>query len=308
MGNQRDERPRDHYVSAGWQKNFADLVEKKNGVEGFVSQFSVETGQIVESRRNVNRSLYGRDYGTFWNEDGTENRSIDELFTATEDQVIKPLRRIDRDRVSEEDRERIIQLFALHHARSTAMRLRLSQMVDDVMAVASERLMADPKIEKYGIPRELVEDQVQIFHEREITSKRTEAGEAAKIRDDAVKFLRRYHVQIVESPVSFPGFVLGDVPVVNANLAEQRFGIRDDVKLNESDFIGGPLTRHQAVVFSREPAPHFIITNPELIATFNVQTPFAATELVVCHPKDAEPLKFLWENRELYRTTAPLIH
>jgi hypothetical protein len=113
-----------------------------------------------------------------------------------------------------------------------------------------------------------------------------------RIRDDAVQFLSRLNVQVIQSPESFPGFVLGDVPVVNAKLSEQRFGIRDRVELDQSDFIGGPLSRHQAVVFSLHPAAHFVLSKPDVIASFNAQTLFAATEVAVCHPDDgaAHPL------------------
>ena len=302
-------------MSAGWQKNFAETVEKKNGVTGYVSHFNVRSGEIVDRRRSVDRSLYERDYGTFWNPDGTPNRTIDDLFTDTEHEVIKPLRLLSHENVSEDDKRRIIDLFALHHARSTATRFRLRQMLDDVMADAPDRLAA--KIGQLGLLSGQIPDRVEIeghvreFHEADVKAATTEVGPLLRIRDDAVRFLSQYELQVVESPESFPGFVLGDVPVVNAklsNLSEQRFGMRDRLKLNESDFIGGPLSRHQAVVFSREPAAHFMISNPELIATFNVQTLFAATELVVCHPDDVDAIKVLWEHREAFRTTAPLMH
>lgn len=287
-------------MSAGWQKNFSQ--------DGKVCHFSVLTGEIVERDRSVERSLYQRDYGTYWDADGTPKRSVDELFSETEHKVIKPLRLLSYENVGEIEKRRIIDLFGLHHARSTAMRRRLQQTIDGFIEDATDELMASAKIVELAIQRDVVEGHVEDFLEREGANKTTEVGSLPRIRDDAVQFLSRLNVQVIESPESFPGFVLGDVPVVNAKLSEQRFGIRDRVKLDQSDFIGGPLSRHQAVVFSSLPAAHFVLSKPDVIASFNAQTLFAATEVVVCHPDDAEAIRVLWANREAFRTTGPLIH
>jgi len=317
MGKQKAGRgKRDHFVSAGWQKNFARRETGKGGNEKHkVCHFSVTTGEIIDRDRNVESSLLARDYGTFWNPDGSRNRTVDELFSKTEDSVLRPLRSLSRRNVGEAEKNRIIQLFAVHHARSVAMRSTLRAMVDDFAIRAPDELLANSKVGRYWLltkgrlpDRDEIAGYVEEFRREDDERKTTEVKHLPGIRDDAVRFLSKLNVQVVESPPSYPGFVLGDVPVVNALLSEQRFGIRDGIKFDASDFIGGPLTRHQAVAFSHEHGEHFEITNPELIARFNVQTLLAATHIVVCHPQDAEATKFLWDNRDAYRSTAPLVH
>lgn len=278
----KDTRPRDHYVSAGWQKNFADLVVAKDETKGFVSQFSVVTGEIVERRRNVNRSMWERDYGTFWNEDGTRNRTVDDLFSNTEHDVIVPLRGMSHQSVGAKEKQHIIELFAVHHARSTSMRVRLRQMLDDVVAAAPDRLeakLSGIRLHSGRLPtRGELEAGVHDYHARDIASATTEVASLLRIRADAVQFLSRLHVQVFDVPEALPGLILGDVPVVYGKLSEQRFGIRDGLKFDQADFLGGALSRRQAAVFSFAPETHFPVTNADFVKTFNAQTLFAAKD------------------------------
>lgn len=83
-----------------------------------------------------------------------------------------------------------------------------------------------------------------------------------KFRD----MLAQYHLQVIEAAPTLPGFVIGDVPVVHALLASQRFGFRDRLAIGDADYVAGPISRRVAVLFTVNRLPHKVIQTKKLIA------------------------------------------
>lgn len=123
-----------------------------------------------------------------------------------------------------------------------------------------------------------------------------------RIRD----MLAKFHLQVIETDERLPGFILGDVPVVHALLATQRFGFRDRLALGDSDFVAGPISRRVAVLFTKDRLPHTRVQTKRLVSKFNVMTLFAADREVARHPDDTRSLRQLWLYREQHRSFSHL--
>lgn len=111
----REKPKKDHYISKGWQKNFAqdDL---------WVAKFDVAAGQVTDAHLSITGNWAEGDYGAYWLEDGTKVRDVDDGFTEIEGQTIRAVRTITRDNFGPELQDAVIKLLAVHLCRTSTLR------------------------------------------------------------------------------------------------------------------------------------------------------------------------------------------
>jgi hypothetical protein len=105
--------------------------------------------------------------------------------------------------------------------------------------------------------------------------------------------LRRHAVQVATIASDLPGLALGDVPVVHAQLATQRFGFAEDLAIDDADLIWAPISRRVAVLFTAEPMADAHVRTKKLLRKLNALTLRTALREVACHPDDALHLQRL---------------
>jgi len=109
--------------------------------------------------------------------------------------------------------------------------------------------------------------------------------------DAMAEMLNGFHLQVVELTTGLPGFVIGDTPVVHAQLRDGRYGFRDRLALGDADFIIGPLTRTTAACFTVQPLAPVLVKTRKVVDTINAIFLRAALAEVACHPADAKALR-----------------
>src|SRR6266545_4365299 len=94
-------------------------------------------------------------------------------------------------------------------------------------------------------------------------------------------------MQVIWSQPPLPGFILGDVPVVHAQVDTERFGWRDLLAIGDANLIIGPLTRRVAVCFSATRVPYTQLKTRRLVDLMNSLIWKGSLAQVACHPEDS---------------------
>jgi hypothetical protein len=111
-----------------------------------------------------------------------------------------------------------------------------------------------------------------------------------------VERLQALHTQIIEIDDGLPGLVLGDVPVIHANLSEGRFGYRDRLAIGDADLIMAPLTRRVLICFSATPDQHVRVTTKRKLNDVINLLIRASVREIGCHPEDRLNLQRVCRN------------
>lgn len=204
-----EELPRDHFVSRGYQQNFATDDKR-------VSVFNVGLGRVVDPLRPIKSNYREQGFTTFLDV-GVPNDLLERAFASVEKRVLNEIRRVNVDNRGPQAKADVANLFAIHLVRSPAFRYFHSHVgdqfrretvptyaaTDELVArfIASEgRRPADGEL--LAMARRtydaLVADPMSLV---------TTMG---RQHDAMAEMLNRLHLQvIVVAPNVGPGFIIG---------------------------------------------------------------------------------------------------
>ena len=285
-----EELPRDHWVSRGYQQNFATPDKR-------VSIFDVRLGRVVDDQRPIKSNFRERGFTTFLDA-GVPNDLLERAFGSVESRVLNEIRTISRRRCGPQQKADVANLFAVHLVRSPAFRAFHSHVVrryrdEDVPAVAEDPSLRQRFAASEGRPPsagELLEVSLRVYDDL-IGDPMHLVQTMIRQHDAMAEMLNRFHLQIIELDPTVPGFVIGDTPVVHAALSASRYGFRDHLALGDANFIVGPLTRRTAACFTVRRLPSVRVTTRKRLDAINAIFLRAAQVEIACHPDDAKAVR-----------------
>lgn len=278
--------PRDHWVSRGYQQNFAELPDKR------VAVFDVHERRIVDPGRPIKSNFRERGFTTFL-EAGVPNSLLERAFASVESSVLNEIRTVSFSCRGAPQKAAVANLFAIHLVRSPSFKRFYAHVTDSyrrngVAAVAEEPALAARFVSSKGRPPaegELLRTPVDAFDDL-VADPLHLVTTMVRRHDAMAEKLNSLHLQVIEITDDWlPGFVLADTPVVHAR--EERYGFRDRLALGDATLIVGPLTRRTAACFTSRPEPPARFTTAKKIAALNAVFLRAADAEVACHPGDA---------------------
>ena len=113
-GVSETELPRDHFVSRGYQQNFASPDKR-------VTVISAASGQVVDVGRPIKSNFREQGFTTFL-EAGVPNGLLEKAFVSVERRVLNEIRNVDVDRCGPRQKADVANLFAIHLVRSPAFK------------------------------------------------------------------------------------------------------------------------------------------------------------------------------------------
>lgn len=284
------ELPRDHWVSRGYQQNFASPDKR-------VAVFSLRAGRVVDAGRPIKSNFREHGFTTFL-EAGVPNDLLERAFSSVESRVLNEIRTISTVRRGPQQKADVANLFAIHLVRSPAFKAFHRHIgerfrTDDVPSYATDRELIERFMASEGrLPGdgELLDLSLRAYDEM-VADPMGLVTAMIRQHDAMAEMLNGFHLQVVELAHGLPGFVIGDTPVVHAGLKEGRYGFRDHLALGDANFIIGPLTRTTAACFTVRPLPPAVIKTRKVVDTINAVFLRAAMAEVACHPDDAKSLR-----------------
>jgi hypothetical protein len=284
------ELPRDHWVSRGYQQNFAS--EEKR-----VAVLDVRTGRVVDARRPIKSNFRDHGFTTFL-EAGVPNDLLERAFASVESRVLNEIRTIGADRRGPQQKADVANLFAIHLVRSPAFKSFHRSIGDrfreeEVTGFATDTELSERFEVSAGRPPnegELLDLALRAYDEM-IADPMSLVTTTIGQHDAMAEMLNGFHLQVVELVAGLPGFVIGDTPVVHAQLGNARYGFRDRLALGDADFIIGPLTRTTAACFTVRPLAPALVKTRKMLDTINAIFLRAALREVACHPDDAKAVR-----------------
>ncbi len=286
-----------HLVSAGYQRNFGTPDRRLDIVDA-------RTGDVIQARRAI-RNNWRREHwhSVFDPSTGAADTALEEVFSKIESKALDAIRHVRIGQLTPDQAGAVINLFAIHLARSEMLRPWSDELSERELPGIIQELSSSPRAiarferEHGRLPNA---GELEAIAQR-ISDQRTVSGEwrrdtIAHNHDGVVERLQALHIQIIEVDSDLPGLVLGDVPVVHANLADGRFGYRDRLAIGDAELIMGPLTRRVLICFSATPDAHVrITTKRKLNAVLNLLIRASVRE-VGCHPDDRLNLQRVCRN------------
>jgi Protein of unknown function (DUF4238) len=277
-----------HLVSAGYQRNFANDQRR-------LAVVNARTGDLAPRLRAVKSNWVEKHWNSVTDpRTGRPDTSLEETFSRIESTVLNHIKTVRIGSLSPEQAGAIVNLFAIHLARSRSFRQWQLAVHDEHVEQIVRETAGSPQAiarfeQQYGrppAPGEL-EAMAQEIADRSTVSGQWNVEGMARHHDSVVDRLTKLHIQVIEVTESLPGLVIGDVPVVHADTATGRFGYRDRLAFGDANLIVGPLTRRVAVCFSQEPERPVKVTTKKLFNQVNGIFVRAALAEVACHPDDA---------------------
>lgn len=283
--------PRDHFVSRGYQQNFASPDKR-------VTVIDAGSGQVVEGGRPIKSNFREQGFTTFLAA-GVPNDLLERAFVSVERRVLNEIRSIGIGRQGPQQKADVANLFAIHLVRSPAFKAFHREIGDRFRAVDVPAYVSNAElIERFeaseGRPPaagELSELALRVYDEM-AADPMSLASTMIRQHDMIAERLSRFHLQVISiADRNLPGFVVGDTPVVHAALEDGRHGFRDRLALGDASFIIGPLTRTTAVCFSARPFRPLLIKTRKKIDAINAIFLRAAWTEIACHPDDARAVR-----------------
>jgi hypothetical protein len=285
------ELPRDHFVSRGYQQNFATGDKR-------VAVFNVRSERVVARDRPIKSNFREQGFTTFLDA-GVPNGLLERAFMSVETRVPHEIRTIGVARRGPQQRADVANLFAVHLVRSPAFK-RFHSIIGerfrdkDVTALASNAELIERFIVSRGRPPndgELLDLSVGAYDEMQ-ADPMSLVSTMIRQHDAMAEMLNRFHLQVIAlTRDDLPGFVIGDTPVVHALLDDGRYGFRDHLALGDANFIIGPLTRTTAACFTVRPLSPVLVRTRKMLDAINAIFLRAASEEVACHPDDANAVR-----------------
>lgn len=283
--------PQDHFVSRGYQQNFATSDKR-------VTVISTSSGELIDADRPIKSNFRERGFTTFL-EAGVSNDLLERAFVSVEGRVLNEIRTIGVDRCGPQQKADVANLFAIHLVRSPAFKEFHRDIGNRFRELDVPRFAENPEyVERFvasegRAPRDGELRTVVLRGYDEIARDPMSLVTTMIRQHDAIaEKLNGFHLQVIAiDGIGLPGFVVGDTPVVHADLMNSRYGFRDRVALGDANFIIGPLTRTTAACFSASRLRPEVIKTREMVDAINAIFLRAASGEVACHPDDAGAVK-----------------
>ena len=123
LGVPETELPRDHFVSRGYQQNFASPDKR-------VAVISTASGRVIDVGRPIKSNSREQGFTTFL-EAGVPNDLLERAFVSVERQVLNEIRNIGVDRCGPQQKADVANLFAIHLVRSPAFKTSIATSATD---------------------------------------------------------------------------------------------------------------------------------------------------------------------------------
>jgi hypothetical protein len=285
------ELPRDHFVSRGYQQNFASPDKR-------VTVISAASGRIVDVGRPIKSNFREQGFTTFL-EAGVPNDLLERAFVSVERRVLNEIRNMSVDRCGPEQKADVANLFAIHLVRSPAFKDFHREIGDRFRAVDVPTFVNNPEyIERFEASEGRTPSQAELL-ELALRAYDDLAADPMSLvttmirqHDAVAEMLNGFHLQVIALADSrLPGFVVGDTPVVHAALELGRYGFRDRLALGDASFIIGPLSRTTAACFSARRLRPELVKTKKRVDAINAIFLRAASNEVACHPDDARAVR-----------------
>lgn len=213
---ERSEPVRHHLVSKGYQKNFADERQR-------VSVVDARRGKLIEPFRPTKRNWVEEHWNSFPGETGAQNPHLEKEFARIGATVMRSIREVSTAGVTLRQKAAIVNLFAIHLARSRSFVDFRESIYDVAVPESVDRLVEDAEIAASfndHLGRSASPGELRAFVEARaigpIRSKESLLETVGEYHNKFAEKLDGYSVQVVNVAEGLPGFVLGDVPVVHA--------------------------------------------------------------------------------------------
>jgi hypothetical protein len=285
------ELPRDHFVSRGYQQNFATPDKR-------VAIIDARLGALVDGGRPIKSNFREQGFTTFL-EAGVPNDLLESAFKSVERRVLNEIRTVGVRRRGAQQKADVANLFAVHLVRSPSFKdfyrdIHARFRRDEVPSFANNAEYAERFEADFGrspTAEELEALALTVYDDME-ADPMSLVGTMIRQHDQIAQKLNGYHMQVFTVAEQWlPGFVVGDTPVVHADLDRDLYGFRDRLAIGNANFIIGPLTRTTGACFSarnRGPAP---LTTRKQVDAINAIFLRAASQEVACHPDDARAVR-----------------
>jgi hypothetical protein len=284
------ELPQDHFVSRGYQQNFASSDKR-------VAVIST-SGQLIDADRPIKSNFRERGFTTFL-EAGVPNDLLEKAFVSVEQRVLNEIRTIGVDRCGPQQKADVANLFAIHLVRSPAFKDFHQDIGDRFRAIDVPEFVNNPEyferfVASEGRPPREGELRAMALraYDKLANDPMSIVNTMMRQHDAIAEKLNGFRLQVIKiAGIGLPGFVVGDTPVVHADLLNGRYGFRDRLALGDANFIIGPLTRTTAACFSASRLRPEVIRTRKKVDAINAIFLRAACSEVACHPDDAKAIR-----------------
>ena len=293
-------RRRQHVVSAGYQRNFADGQ--------FVSVLDAHDGRVLDARRSVRANWRSTDFASVKAADGTLDDSLEHEFSRLETVFLNVIREIWIDKpMTRKQRAAVDDLAAVHLARSfqferAHQEIVLPKLSEDRASLVQNRELGEAFYRQHqreprpGELQALVDRTTEAF----LLEPRLFSDSIRRVLHGARLLLAARHVQLVGVMEDLPGFVLPDNAVLHGRLAVGTFGFLEAGAIGDSDIVIVPIGRRLVALYTAKALPHMSIRTKNSVRWINSLLLRSATNQVVCHPDDQQEVSRLVGNLGRY--------
>ena len=293
-------RQRQHLVSAGYQRNFAD-----NNCVGILD---AKTGVILEGRKSVKVNWRIDDFLSVVADDGQVDDSLEKDFAQDERVILNRVRELDASRQPTQDQKTALDILAaIHLLRSESFRDRQAEVVEAWAAGSALTFASNPDLkrrfraEKGRHPRR---GELETIVARQATDLSNAPDRLATgIRNGVPKIrelLEKWSVQFVDIDPCLPGLVLADHPVLHGQRSQGRFGFKGAGAVGDADTIIVPIRRHLAACYCPSPLRPATVRTKKSLEWINSLLIRGAVKEVACHPLDVMATARLIRNLDRY--------
>lgn len=293
-------RRKQHLVSRGYQRNFADDI--------WVTVLDARTGDTIWSRRSVGANWRVKDFVSVVWPDGGVDDSLEREFGDSEQVFLNVIRQVQLHRpVTAVQKAALDNLAAVHLVRNLSFALAHDKVVRGSMEQLVTGLSRDAEVvSRFNRQRRRPPEPGEL--EAIVAAA---AGDLVKSPDFFVSGVRRvaagiqnvlarWTVQLVGCAEHLPGFILPDNPVLHGKRREGLFGFRDAGAIGDADLILVPISRRLVALYSGRHLPDLQIRTRKGVRWVNSLLLHAAQTEVACHPEDALETSRLIRQRDLY--------
>lgn len=275
--------------------------------------FDTLSGRLLDKERAIKSNWRRAGFNDCQVAPGVVSDQLEQEFAKVERRVLNQIRDVGPHDAGAERRASVANLFALHLVRSETFQTGHERVVEqlrreDIPRIAREARTIEVFEREYGRPP--TDGEIEAIAARgldwAVDSNQMLVDSMARNHNKIAAMLNGFSMQVIWMRDDLPGFVLGDVPVVHADVKAGRYGFRDNLALGDANLIVGPLSRRVGVCLSAARLPHAELRTRKLVDTINAVFWRAAVSEVICHPDDSHASSQL--RRKLDRLPPTRLH
>jgi hypothetical protein len=280
-------RRRQHLVSKGYQRNFAEGQ--------FVAILDAHTGKIISSQRSIRENWRVDDFLSVTSQTGEVDDILEREFSRRERVFLNVIRDIRLEkRITPTQKDALDALAATHAIRSLSFAVAHDKALRSVIEHRVPTIPQDVRaIEAFARDRGRPPDPGEL--EAIVAAAARDflaepalfASAVERLTEGVQQLLGKWTVQLVGSLEDLPGFVLPDHPVLHGKRREGLFGFREAGAVGDSTMIAVPISRRLIAFYSAQRLPDVRIRTKTGIRWINSLLLRGAQSEVACHPDDA---------------------